>query len=138
MVSNSNTDLFASQNRIANTIEQMETGDPLDWDLTSRGEVFRDWHLALIQGGASLRLPRMADVVRDLERRIWELEEHADVNRLQDKGKGRAMDVDDEVDELVDEGMDETPRDKGKGRAVEMGLNDPPVSNKPLFLCSLY
>ena len=132
------TDLAASQNRISNTIDQMETGDPLDWDLTSQGEVLRDWHLALVQGGASLRLPRMADVVRDIERRIWELEEHADVNRLQDKGKGRAIDVDEEVDELVDEGTSEIPGDKGKGRALEVGLNDPPVRDKPFSFSPIY
>src|ERR1700679_2601022 len=117
----------------------METGDPTSWDLTCRGDVFHDWHTTLRQGGTSLRLPRMADVVRDIERRIWEIEEHADVSRFgeprrADKGKEQVIDVD-EIDELMDETRDEVPRDKGKGKAVDIedghhvdkGLNDPPV-----------
>ena len=119
----------------------METGDPTSWDLTCRGEVFHDWFTMLKQGGASLQLPRMADVVHDIERRIWTIEEHADVNRLEeprraDKGKERVIDVDEEIDELMDETMDEVPRDKGKGKAVDVavGLNDPPVSPSYFFL----
>ena len=110
----------------------------MSWELECREEVFKDWHLALVQVADTMHLPRMVDVLRDIERRVWEIEEHADVSGLGDKGKGRAMDVDDEIDELEDERMDETPRDKGKGRAVETGLNDPPVSNRPLFLCPNY
>jgi hypothetical protein len=115
----------------------METGDPMSWELTCRGEVLRDWHLALIQVGDTMKLSRMVDVLRDIERRIWTIEEHADVYSLEDKGKGRAMDVDEEIDELEDERMDEGPRDKGKGKAIEIeagdevdvGLNNPPVSS---------
>lgn len=120
----------------------METGDPASWELECRGEVFRDWNLALVQVAGTMKLSRMVDALRDIERRVWTIEEHADVNQYEDKGKGRAMDVDEEeVDELMEDATDDTPRGKGKGRAIEvddeevdLGLNDPPVSNKLLSL----
>lgn len=110
----------------------METGDPSRWELGCRGEVLREWKLTLIQAADVIQIPRMVEVVHDIERRIWTIEEHADVNGLEDKGKGREAGG----DEPTDEGMDEPPRDKGKGRAVDVeegnrvdeGLNDPPVS----------